>query len=114
MDPSLDTGRVNRRKFSGTVIHHAASGTERAHPVAVVVAALGASLVPGPRRAPSTPITLGAARRPAVLVATVATTAHVEDRLTPAAPNLDGDVVSAATTNWTRARLSGKRFESVR
>jgi len=114
MDPSLDPGRVNRRKFSGTVIHHAAAGTERAHPVAVVGTALGALLVAGPCSTPSSSITFGTARLPAVLVATVAAAAHVEDRLTQAAPDLDGNIVSSAVTNWTRAQLSGRRFESVR
>lgn len=114
MGPPQDARRVNRRKFFGTVIHHAAAGTERAHPVAVIGSALGALLVAGPCSPPPSSITLGTARRTAVLVAAVAAPAHVEDRLARAAPDLDGDVVRPATTNWTRARFSGRRFESVR
>lgn len=114
MDPSLDTGRVNLRKFSGTVIHHAAPRTERAHPVAMVSTSLRAPLMAGSRRTLSSSITLGATCRATVLVAAVAAAAHVEDRLAPAAPDLDGDVISATATNWTRAQLRGRRFESVR
>jgi hypothetical protein len=114
MDRSLDTGRVNRRKFYGTVIHHAAAGTVRAHPVAVIGTALGALLVAGPCSTPSSSTSLGTALRPAVLVAAVTAVAHVEDRLAQAAPNLEDDVVSPAATNWTPARFSGRRVESVR
>ena len=78
MDRSLDTGRVNRRKFYGTVIHHAAAGTVRTHPVAVIGTALGALLVAGPCSTPSSSTSLGTALRPAVLVAAVTAVAHVE------------------------------------
>lgn len=114
MAPSQDTGRVNRRKFYGTVIPHAAAGTVRAHPVAVICSALGALLVVGSCSPSPSSITDGAARRSAVLVTAVTASAHVEDRLARAAPDLDGDVVRAAVTNWTRTRFSGRRFESVR